>query len=122
MLQQLIGVVYGQFAPPTTALNIKYIKIVLFFAISSAAYGNCGKCDANLPPHNHNEIAGTIIGVNEEAQTIQLMTPFGPKTVKVNEKTDLLIRGEFEGALLDMDIEEFKREVPGKQVRIASRN
>ena len=103
---------------------MNYLKIVAFLATASFAYGNCGKCDAEHPgqPHDHDEIVGTIVGVNEETQTIELMTPDGPKSLKINEHSDLLVPGEFEGPVFDMDIEEFKRESRGKEVRIASRN
>ena len=103
---------------------MNYLKIVAFLATASFAYGNCGKCDAEHPgqPHDHDEIVGTIVGVNEETQTIELMTPDGPKSLKINEHSDLLVPGEFEGPVFDMDIEKFKRESRGKEVRIASRN
>jgi len=101
-----------------------YLKIVAFLATATFTYGNCGKCDAEHPgqPHDHDEIVGTIVGINEETQTIELMTPDGPKSLKINEHSDLLVPGEFEGAVFDMDIEKFKRESRGKEVRIASRN
>ena len=103
---------------------MNYLKIVAFLATATFTYGNCGKCDAEHPgqPHDHDEIVGTIVGINEETQTIELMTPDGPKSLKINEHSDLLVPGEFEGAVFDMDIEKFKRESRGKEVRIASRN
>ena len=109
---------------PLTQKYMNYLKIVAFLATATFAYGNCGKCDAEHPgqPHDHDEIVGTIVGVNEETQTIELMTPEGPKSLKINEHSDLLVPGEFEGAVFDMDIEKFKRESRGKEVRIASRN
>ena len=101
-----------------------FLRIIAFLATATFAYGNCGKCDADHPgqPHDHDEIVGTIVGVNEDTQTIELMTPNGPKSLKINEHSDLLVPGEFEGAVFDMDIEKFKRESRGKEVRIASRN
>ena len=109
---------------PQTLKYMNYLKIVALLATASFAYGNCGKCDAEHPgqPHDHDEIVGTIVGVNEETQTIELMTPDGPKSLKINEHSDLLVPGEFEGPVFDMDIEKFKRESRGKEVRIASRN
>ncbi|MDG1132245.1 MAG: hypothetical protein P8N21_06095, partial [Opitutales bacterium] len=103
---------------------MNYLKIVAFLATATFTYGDCGKCDADHPgqPQDHDEIVGTIVGVNEETQTIELMTPDGPKSLKINEHSDLLVPGEFEGAVFDMDIEKFKRESRGKEVRIASRN
>ena len=105
---------------------MKYLSILVMLATASFAYGNCGKCEGKHPhdPNkpDHDEIVGTIVGVNEQTQTIELMTPQGRKTLKVSEHSDLLIPGEFEGPVFDMDIEKFKRESRGKEVRIASRN
>ena len=124
------------------------LKVLAFLATASWVYGACGKCDQDHPPHNPtgpgpdgthggppphhpggpgqdvspNEVFGTILGINEGAQTIELMTPNGPQFLKVSEQSHLSVPGEFEGPLFDMDIEEFKRESQGQQVRIHLRN
>jgi hypothetical protein len=50
------------------------------------------------------------------------MTPNGPKSLKVNEHSNLLVPGEFQGPLFDMDVERFRRESNGKEVLVIVRN
>ena len=53
---------------------------------------------------------------------IEILTEQGPVKLKVNEHSDLLVPGEYEGPLFDSDIEEFKREASQHEVRIEFRN
>ena len=71
---------------------------------------------------DHDEIVGTIIGIDEQNQLVRIMTKTGPVALKVTEDSELLIPGDQPEALLEIDPEDFKRESKGKMVRIASRN
>ena len=71
---------------------------------------------------DHDEIVGTIIGIDEQNQLVRIMTKTGPVALKVTEDSELLIPGDQPEALLEIDPEDFKRESKGKMLRIASRN
>ena len=71
---------------------------------------------------DHDEIVGSVIGIDEDKQMIRIMTKKGPVSLKLTEDSELLIPGERPESLLDMDPNEFKKESKGRMVRIASRD
>ena len=71
---------------------------------------------------DHDEIVGSVIGIDVEKQLVRIMTKQGPVSLKVTDDSELLIPGERPEALMDIDPEDFKRESKGRMVRIASRD
>ena len=89
----------------TVPMVVLYLRIIPDSLAHTEAQPHHG-----AQPGSHGELSevfGTITGINEEAKTIELMTPNGPKSLMVSDHSHLSVPGEFEGRLFDMDVDHF---------------